>query len=123
MTDKKYTIRPKGKTEPVFEVVGNFTESEKWLIARLSQGVSGNSFSMREWDIEESKPTTLDLLNDCGENAYVASLTSGDSFGYVKEGGKWFHAGSYNAAVDVSRVARYIDVDRGGLEIIFEGVK
>lgn len=119
MTDKKYTIRPKGKTEPVFEVVGVHTGP--YLFARLAEGVSAECFRANEWDIEETKPTTLDLLNDCGENAYVASRTDGERLAFAKEGEKWWCIGDLATEAAAFRVAEHIE--NNGLEIIFEGVK
>lgn len=121
MTDKKYTIRPKGKTEPVFEVVGTLYLDNRYLRARLHEGVGFNTFDAAYWDIEESKPTTLDLLNDCGENAYVASRTDAERFAFAKEGEKWWRIGDCARETAAFRVAEHIE--NNGLEIIFEGVK
>lgn len=121
MTDKKYTIRPKGKTEPVFEVT-DFEPGDGYAFsARLAESVGRNAFHKGEWDIEEIQPTTLDLLNDCGENAYVTSRTDANSFGFAKEEGNWWRIGDVGIVYHVEEVAR--EIDRCGLEIIFEGVK
>lgn len=121
MTDKKYTIRPKGKTEPVFEVVGYYPSNSRSVYARLAENVCGNTFSSDYWDIEEAKPTTLDLLNDCGENAYVASRTNSGYYGYVKENKCWYESGPVSIQTDAVALAEAMD--KFGLEIIFEGVK
>lgn len=74
----------------------------------------------REWNIENVTPSTEEILNGLGENAFVAHRTHGYVHGYFKRHDVWHTANRDNQLRTSSQVSYYIDNE--GFEIIFEGV-
>lgn len=102
MTDKTYRIVPKGKTEPVFEVVGEISGRGN-LHGRLAEDVQHNWFLGDEWDISEVKPPISKAeLSELGNNALV--VVSGDERGYTLYLGFWSNGGVYYTHEQFARI-------------------
>lgn len=79
-------------------------------------------FSLSKWNIEHFTPSTEDILNGLGENAYVAHRTDSEWRPYAKIDGEW-HEVSDQFQLHLMEEEVAYDIDHRGFEIIFEGVK